>query len=269
MQTLETIAVIVMFLALEVVAFLGMGFFVLKLKLPSKKIKKMDKMQEFFKNDKKIIKDVDYFFTKQWKPYIGYMIRTGIIFTIIGTLVLFLCGITTYFGNGTGYKEVGLLLFKSTGIFFLVMCLSMTVFFVGSRKFDNKFPKAKQDFQRQYPSYTNQRLNHEIVKYDNNRIELGASFSKNAVIWFCSDFLLYGQMNGYIFIRYKDIEYILVRKPGHTSYRSIIPDLYYTFYIYYRIKGEEKKFTFSALSTYPLVREFKKKNVEVSEVSDE
>ena len=61
MQTLETIAVIVMFLALELVAFLGMGFFVLKLKLPSKEIKKMDKMQDFFKNDKRIIKDVDFF----------------------------------------------------------------------------------------------------------------------------------------------------------------------------------------------------------------
>lgn len=268
MKDLEMIAGTLMILALGVAAFQGMIFFILKLYLPSKQIEEMDKMEEFFKNDKKIIKDVDYFFAEQWKPYIGYMIRTGIIFTIISTLVLLFWGITAYLEIG-GEKEEGIFVFKFTGIFLLVMCLSMTVFFVGSRKFDNKFPKAKQDFQRQYPSYTNQRLHHEIVKYDNDRIELGASFTQNVVIWFCSDFLLYGQMNKYIFIRYKDIEYILIRKPGHTSYKSIIPDLYYTFYIYYRIKGEEKKFTFLSLSDYPLVREFKKKNVEVSEFSDD
>lgn len=268
MRILETIVVIVMLTALGILLLFGIGFFLLKLELPSKKINKMGKMEDFFKNNKKVIKDVDYFFAEQWKPYFIFLIRTGIIFSIFSTLVLLFWGITAYWGIG-GEKEEGIYVFKFTGIFLLVIYLSMAIFLVSSKKFKDMFPKAKQDFQRQYPSYTNQRLNSEIVKYDNDRIELGASFFQNAIIWFCSDFLMYGQMNGYIFIRYKDIEYILVRKPGHTSYRSITPDLYYTFYIYYRIKGEEKKFTFLALSNYPLVWEFKKRNVEVSEVSDD
>lgn len=265
---METIVGIVLITAVGIIPLYGMGVFLLKLELPSKRIKKMNKMEKFFKNDKKIIKDVDYFFAEQWKPYIGYKIGIGIIFTIIGTLVLLFWGITAYLGIG-GEKEEGIFVFKFTGIFLLVIYLSMAIFLAGSKKFKDMFRKAKQDFQRQYPSYTNQRLNHEIVKYDNDRIELGASFSQNAVIWFCSDFLLYAQMNKYIFIKYKDIEYILVRKPGHTSYRSIIPDLHYTFYIYYQINREEKKFTFLSLSDYPLVSEFKKKHVEVSEFSND
>lgn len=271
MQVLETIAVIVMFLSLGVVASLVMGFFILKLQLPSQNIKEMEKMEEFFFRNKKKSKDVDSFFSEQWKPYLRTLLKNCIILTILSTLMLFLCGIATYSIGVTGGREEGILIFSFMGVLFLWMCFCIGVRLMRARKYNSKFPKAKEDFQRQYPSYTNERLNYEIKKYDNDRIELGSSFVQDDIMWFCSDFLLFGQMRVYsfIFIRYEDIEYILVKKPEHTSYRRITPNLYYRFCIYYQINGKEKKFTFLALSDYPLVWEFKKKNVEVSEVSND
>lgn len=224
-------------------------------------------------NNKKTVNDLDSFFAEQWKPYSQAVDRHWIFIFAVCTVIALIIGGLDYCSNDEANKKGGIIFFWIAGVcslFFVFFACDMLGLFC-KQKTDEAFPRAKEKFRKVYSFYTNQRLNREIVKADKSRLEIEAFYCETHVIWFCSDFILYCSMLRYyfIFIRYEDIEYILVKKLNHTAYRDPLSTLDYTFYIYYRINGKEKKFTFSALSNYPLVWEFKKKNVEVSDVSDD
>lgn len=256
-----------------IVILIGVGFLMVKLTVTPKKIeeKKIGKIEEYLKNNKKTVNDLDSFFAEQWKPYSEAVDRHWIFIFTVCMVIMLIIGI--YCSNDESKKEAGVIFFWIAGICFLLLCVYgvLLLFGVGETKFDKAFPRAKENFRKVYPFYTNQRLNREIVKADKSRLEIKAFYYETHIIWFCSDFILYCSMLRYyfIFIRYEDIEYILVKKLNHTAYRDPLSTLDYTFYIYYKTNGKEKKFTFTALSDYPIVREFKKKNVEVSDVSDD
>lgn len=218
-------------------------------------------MEDYFKNDKRIIKDLDSFFVEQWKSYFRFKTKKYVVDTVASTLILLVMGILLYFSNDIE-KDVFLFLF--TGIYFFVMCLGFVIGLLKNMRYKDAFPKAKEKFREAYPSYTNQRLNREIVKADNDRLEIVALYFRMQIIWFCSDFLLYCSMLGYrfTFVRYADIENLEIRKYKTNSY-NFARELEYSFYIHYRVNGKEKKLYFVQVSVYGILEEFEKRNIEI------
>lgn len=252
------------FMASMIAVVLGSGIFLVKINLPTKEIKEMDKMEDFFKSDKRIIKDLDSFFAEQWKSYYWNISKHAFGLIIGSILAALLLGFLLYFSNEKDYIEAGVVFLGGTGIYFFVACICTVKFLLDLPKHKKSFFKAKEKFREAYPSYTNQRLSREIVKADNDRLEIVALYPKTQIIWFCSDFLLYCTMFGYrfTFIRYADIENLEIRKYKTNSY-NFAKELEYSFYIHYRVKGKEKKLYFVQLSVYGILEEFEKRNIEI------
>lgn len=224
----------------------------------------MDKIKEFFKNDKKIIKDLDSFFVEQWKPYLRAVDSHWGSIIMVYILIVLVIGILEYFSNDESNMKSGVICFLIAGIVFFVLCVCGVMRLLCKTRFDKAFPKAKEKFREAYPSYIDQRLSREIVKADKDRLETLALFCEMQVIWFCSDFLLYCSMLGYrfTFIRYADIENIEIRKYKTNSY-NFARDLEYSFYIYYKVNDKKKKLYLAQVSVHDIIEEFKKRNIEI------
>lgn len=262
MQILEML----FFIACMIAVIMGVGFFIVKLTVTPQKIqeKKMDKMEEFFKNDKKIIKDVDSFFVEQWKPYSQAVDRHWFFMIIVGILMVLVIGILDYFSNDESKIEFGIICFWITGFGFFVLCVCGVMCLLCKPRCDKAFSRAKEKFREAYPSYTDQRLSREILKADKDRLEMLALFCEMQVMWFCSDFLLYCSMLGYrfTFIRFADIENLEIRKYKTNSY-NFARDLEYSFYIHYKVNGKGKKLYLAQVSVHDILEEFKKRNIEI------
>lgn len=133
-------------------------------------------MEEFFENDKKIIKDLNSFFVEQWKPYSQTVDRHWFFIIIVGILIVLVIGILDYFSNEESNMKFGIICFWIAGFGFSLLCVCGVVCLLCKPRFDKAFPRAKERFREAYPSYTDQRLSREIVKADKDRLEIMALF---------------------------------------------------------------------------------------------
>lgn len=254
------------FMSCMLAIVMGVEFSIVKMTVTPQKVqeKKMDKMDEFFKNDRKIIKDLDYFFAEQWKPYSQAVDRHWASITMVYILIILVIGILEYFSNDESNMKSGVICLWIAGIGFFVLCVCSVLRLLCKPRFDKAFSRAKEKFREAYPSYIDQRLSREIVKADKDRLEMLALFCEMQVMWFCSDFLLYCSMLGYrfTFIRFADIENLEIRKYKTNSY-NFAQELEYSFYIHYKVNGKEKKLYLAQVSVHDILEEFKKRNIEI------
>lgn len=127
----------------------------------------MENMEDFFKRNKK--RDIEFFFSEQWKPYFRRQLRKNIKATIICLLIEIIMGCLVYFSRKESSKEAGIWIFIISfavllmGLFSIYMCTWRT------QRFQYSYSKAKVKFQKLYPDYTNLKLSNEIEKNDKKR----------------------------------------------------------------------------------------------------
>lgn len=236
------------------------------------KIREMEKMEDFFADEKNIKKDLDSFFAKQVKILHTRPVLAGIKVEMV--CLILLGGICVFFG-----REEGAIMMW--GLFFCLLFIAVFAFsyriYINS-KYKYSYSKAKRSFQQLYSDYTDSILKNEIVKSDNNKVIIQTRFApaEQFYIWFCNDFLLACKIRNYefVFIRYSDIlhiEYYKIQGDktgiGTVAYnRAVsIAALHDCVKVHYQINNMKKEFKFFTISPFCYFENFAEKGIKVIE----
>lgn len=230
----------------------------------SGKLREMEKMEDFFADEKNRNKVLDSFFSKQVKMLHKRPISAGMKIEMICLILL----------GGICVFEP-----RMWGLFLSMLIMAAFVFSYSiykNSKYKYSYPKAKRGFQQIYPDYTDSIIKNEIIKSDKDKVIIQTGFAPadQYYIWFCNDFLLACKIRNYefSFIRYADILYVEYGKIqddktgiGSVGYRMAVhvAALHDCVKIHYQVNKKRKEFIFFAHSPFSYSGLFTKKGIRV------
>lgn len=245
----------------------------------------MEKMEDFFKDDLNMNKNLDSFFAKQTKNF--HMQPTN---AAIKLIIICLVLLGALFSFATFYEEESASSSISSesywilwGIYFTFLIAVLFIFsyrlYVNST-YKYSYTKAKKKFQQLYPDYTDSILKHEIVKNDKEKIAIqtlyGPAYQYH--IWLCNDFLLFCATSNYkfTFMKYSDIlhiEYYKVHGHGSTGSPASkaagrLIDMHDCVTIHYQKHNQRKELVFVTISPFFYSQAFVMKGINVIEHKD-